>query len=79
MLKKAYTGLQEVPEWIINLIMENWRGVEQLANKLFLTGIFNLRDIKSREVEREDGLNNQILKQVIETTFNRRLINFYHK
>lgn len=56
--KVAYTGLQEVPKWIINLIMENWRGVEQLANKLFLTGIFNLRDIKSTEVEREDGLNN---------------------
>lgn len=48
--------------------------MEQLANKLFLTGIFNLRDIKSTEVEREDGLN--ILEHVLETTFNRSNVNF---
>lgn len=30
----------------INSIMENWRSTAQLLNNLFLTGIFNLWDIK---------------------------------
>lgn len=41
----------------INSVMENWRGMEQLLNNLFLTGIFNLWDIKIGR-ERLHRLNN---------------------